>query len=99
MTEEQKPGWLQTLWNVNSRIAEEAEKELTTLSEKPVKELREVVEQLKRSIYTLNGRFCKAEDSNFKTVYNQSIKFAIALYMADILTIETKIKLIENNQI
>ena len=99
MTEEQKPGWLQTLWNVNPRLAEEAEKELITLSEKPVKELREVVEQLKRSIDTLNGRIYKAEDSSFKAGYNQSIKFAIALYMADILTIETKIKLIEINQI
>lgn len=31
MDEEDKPGWLQTLWNVNPRLAEEAERELTML--------------------------------------------------------------------
>lgn len=33
MTDEQRPGWLETLWNTNPRIAAEAEKELSMLYE------------------------------------------------------------------
>ena len=46
MTDQQRPGWLQTLWNVNPRIAAEAETELNILYEIKAKAL-ETVEFIK----------------------------------------------------
>lgn len=42
-----KPGWLETLWNINPRIAEQAEKELITLYDtiNKAKELLALMEQ------------------------------------------------------
>lgn len=62
-------------------------------------EIKECIEQLKRSVDTLNDRIYKQGTTHFAEVYNQAIKFAISLYMLDIQVLETKLKLIEDEKI
>lgn len=69
------------------------------MKEARVNELKECIEQLKRSVDTLTGRMYKEETTYFAEVYNRAIKFAISLYMLDIQVLETKLKLIEDEKI
>ncbi len=54
MERSEMPGWLETLWNVNQRIAQEAETELERLYnvEKSAKELLSLIEQREKLLNT-----------------------------------------------
>ena len=63
-----------------------------------VNELNEVLEQINRTKSILEGSKVKT-DTDFADYYNMGLQCAIHLLNIDIMTIETKIKLIEDEKI
>jgi len=63
-----------------------------------INELKEVLKQINRTKNSLEGSKVKT-DTDFADAYNMGISCAINHLNIDILTIETKIKLIEDEKI
>jgi hypothetical protein len=63
-----------------------------------VKELNEVLQQIERTKKSLEGSKVKS-DTDFADAYNMGLQHAIHMINIDIMTIETKIKLIEYEKI
>ena len=62
------------------------------------KELKEVLGQINRTKNRLEGSKVKS-DTDFADAYNMGLQHAIHMINIDIMTIETKIKLIEDEKI
>lgn len=68
------------------------------MKEARVNELKEVLEQINRTKSSIEGSKVKT-DTDFSDAYNMGLQCAINHLNIDIMTIETKIKLIKSDKI